>query len=100
MPRGNETITVKPQLRTDRLRDPSGSAPAEYDISGCLSWPRASLEEGKGWVGIAGVNVKAPAGSVIPRTALVELDGKTYSVDGEPQDYGRKGVIVQLTRVS
>lgn len=102
MPRGTETLTVKPQVKVDKLRSSTAEAPATYEVTGCLSWPRSSLEEGKGWVGIDGRSVKCPPGTDIPRTARVVLsfDGLEYEVDGTPQDFGRKGVIVQLTRVS
>lgn len=98
--RGKETITVKPQAQVDRLREATGPAPESYPISNCLVWPRASEEEGRGWIGIEGYGVLAPAGSVIPRTAIVEYDGRDYEVEGEPQDFGRRGVIVTLARVS
>lgn len=98
--RGRETITVKPQVKVDRLRSSTDPAPEPYDITGCLVWPRASHEEGKGWVGIEGRNVKCPPGSVVPRTARVVVGGEEYEVDGEPQDFGRKGVILTLSKVS
>lgn len=102
--RGTETITVIPQVVTDRLRDPSGAAEPPYDIEGCIVWPRQSEEEGKGWVQIDGENVFAPPGSVVPATARVELRGKTYDVEGSPGDYrlrGRqKGILIVLKSVS
>lgn len=98
--RGRETITVKPQQEVDRLREPTGPAPESYTISGCLVWPRAAQEAGRGWVGIEGYGVLCPAGSTVPRTAIVAYDGEDYEVEGEPQDFGRRGVILTLSRVS
>lgn len=97
--RGTETITVKPQVKVDKLRGSSGPAPEPYDIEGCKSWPLASHEEGKGWVGIDGKGVLCPAGSVVPASAIVTLKGEDYEVRGFPQDFGRKGIILTLTRV-
>jgi len=101
--RGSETVTVKPQVKVDRLRNPSGTAPEPYDIKGCFIWPRASLEEGKGWVTVEGLQVFAPAGSVVPASARVNARGEDYEVDGVPGDYrmhGRqRGILITLKRV-
>jgi len=101
--RGSETITVKPQVKVDRLRDSTAAAPASYTIAGCIVWPRSAQEEGKGWVQIDGQNVFCPPGSVVPATARVVLRGEEYEVDGTPGDYqmhGRsKGLLVVLVRV-
>lgn len=101
--RGNETITVKPQVKVDKLRTSTEAPPAPYDIPGCIVWPRSSKEEGKGWVTIDGENVFCPPGSVVPASARVTLRGVEYEVQGTPGDYrlhGRqRGILAVLKTV-
>ena len=65
---------------------------------------RISTEEGKGWVIVEGRQIIAPFGSDILATDQVEVDGETWSVDGEPGEYenkrGRgKATIFYLSRL-
>lgn len=94
-----ERITVKPQVKVDRLRDPEGAAaPEPFDVPRCKVWPRSSHEEGKGWITIDGFNVFTPPGYDIPASALIVLRGETWSVVGNPGVYD-KGTLITLKRV-
>lgn len=103
MAKGNETITVVRKPRVDKLKPTSG-VEQRFDIEGCIVWPRAAVEEGRGWIQKAGQNVFAPAGSDIRPDDEVIVRGLRYSVEGIPGDFRsrrgkRKGLLVNLERV-
>ena len=100
---GTRTIVVVRAPKVDRLSTPSTEEPPKHDVEDCAVLPRTSLEEGKGWVVVAGRMVIAPYGSDILATDLVEVDGETWEVDGEPGDYENrrgkpKAMILYLKR--
>lgn len=84
---GERTVVVVREPKVDRLSDPAQGPAAEHDIEGCAVIPRASNEEGKGWVTIEGWMVIAPYGSDVLSTDKVRYDSKVWDVDGEPGDY-------------
>lgn len=84
---GERTVTVVREPKVDRLSDPAQGPAAEHDVEGCAVIPRASNEEGKGWVNIEGWMVIAPYDSDVIATDKVRYDGKLWDVDGEPGDY-------------
>lgn len=94
-----EAVKVVRNPRPSKLR-PNPGAEQRFDVEGCLVWPRASNEEGKGWVQISGYGVLFPAGSDIVASDQVLCRGELHSVVGKPGDYGRKGIIVTLERVA
>lgn len=102
MPKGTETVTVVRKPRVDKLK-PTPAVEERFDIEKCIVWPRASHEEGKGWVQIEGYNVFAPPGSDIVADDQVICRGEIHSVDGKPGDYQKngkgKGLLVTLERV-
>lgn len=100
---GTRTVTVVRQPRVDRLDPNPPPAAIEHDIEGCAIVPRASQEEGKGWVVVEGYSVFAPHGADVTADDRVRFDGVLWDVDGEPGDYenkrGRgKATIFYLTR--
>lgn len=104
---GKRTVVVVRAQKVDRLDDPSATPPAEHDIDGCAVLPRASFEEGKGWVIVEGRQVIAPYGADVTADDKVRLEpgGPLWSVDGEPGDYEDKkargkATIFYLTRRS
>lgn len=80
---GTRTVTVVRAAKVDRFDDPTG-APAEHDVEGCAILPRASKEEGKGWVIHEGWQVIAPYDADVTADDSVRLDGELYSVSGKP----------------
>lgn len=79
----------------------------ETAIGGCVVWPRTSSElvQGQDTV-IVGLNLLAPAGTVIQPTDQVKVAGTLYEVDGQPGDWTNPftswdaGVQVALKTVS
>lgn len=97
--RGAETVTVIRKPRVDRLGT-STEPTLEFEIKDCLLWPRASLEDGKGWVQVAGYGILFPPGTDIRATDQVRARGELHAVEGKPGDYGKKGIIATLKSVS
>lgn len=100
---GTRTVTVVRQPRVDRLDPNPPPAAIEHDIEGCAIVPRASQEEGKGWVVVEGYSVFAPHGADVTADDRVRFDGVLWDVDGEPGDYENKrgqgkATIFYLTR--
>lgn len=89
-PIGKRTVTVIRAPKVDRLKGDAAGPPAEHDIKGCVVTPRASNEEGKGWVIVEGRMIVAPYGSDVRATDKVRVDGLVWEVDGEPGDYEDK----------
>lgn len=88
---GRRTVTViREPARRDKLDDATSGPAAEHDITGCAILPRASQEEGKGWVILRGRMVVAPHGADILATDKVRYEGKIWDVEGEPGDYEDK----------
>jgi hypothetical protein len=87
---GKRTITVIRAPKTDKLKTAPAGAPPEHDIEGCAVLPRASEEEGRGWVIHDGRMIIAPFGADVLATDQVRVDGVTWEVDGEPGDYEDK----------
>lgn len=99
--RGNETITVFPHTGQDR--DGIDTYGTEYDVEGCIPWPRTSDELSEGGT-VIGENVFVPAGgAAIKAQDNVVLREVRYAVDGKPGDFrksGRaKGVLVLLKAI-
>ena len=94
-----EKVTVIRPIRVDKYRDPSEEPAPEHDVARCKVWPRSSLEEGKGWITLDGLNVLMPAGADVKSGDQVRVRGDVYNVEGRPADYGRPGVLVTLTTV-
>lgn len=101
---GKRTVTVVRAPKVDRFDDAS-TVPSEHDIEGCAVLPRASYEEGRGWVTVEGRQVIAPYGSDVTSDDKVRLEpgGPLWSVEGEPGDYENtkakgKATIFYLTR--
>lgn len=84
---GKRTVVVVREPKRDRLDGPAQGPPNEHDIEGCAVLPRASNEEGRGWVIVAGRMIVAPFGSDVLATDKVRVDGVLWDVDGEPGDY-------------
>ena len=88
---GKRTITVIRAPKVDKLKTAPAGEPPEHTIAGCAILPRASEEEGRGWVILEGRMIIAPYGADVLATDLVRLDdGTTWEVDGEPGDYENK----------
>lgn len=76
-------------------------------VEGCAVSPRTEEEiTGNGRLGVVrGLNAYMPAGTVVTATDLVEINGVTYRIDGDPAYWknpytGRRpGVVLALTRV-
>lgn len=99
MPTGHETIEIHAAPERDRNGDAIGPAPAPVTVEGCITWPKRSLEEGRGWVTIDGLDLYLPPGVPVPAAEdQVLARGGTWSVDGEPAVYNEKGAIVSLKR--
>lgn len=92
MPRGAETVTIIPRSPdTDPLRDPVANAPAPYDLDGCHVIPRASTEQGRGYVGIDGYEIYYYGPLEVDRTSRVTVRGVTQNIEGKPQDFQNRG---------
>lgn len=87
---GERTVTVIREPKVDRLDDPAQGPAAEHDITGCAVLPRASTEEGKGWVILDGRMIIAPFNADVLATDRVRVDGVVWDVDGVPGDYEDK----------
>ena len=92
-----ETVRVVRKARVDKLK-PAAGPTEEFDIKRCVVVPRASHEEGRGWVQIDGYTVLTPKGSDIRPDDQVICRGEIHSVIGKPGDFGRKGILVTLER--
>lgn len=105
MPTGVETITRVRKPKVDRLKTPTVEPVPNEDFTSCQEVPRASQEEGRGWVGIGGFDIYCfdEACDVIG-TDQVIFRGKTYNVDGEPQRFVKRGrfkaVLIKLKAVT
>lgn len=104
MPTGTEVVYILPERARDRHGDPTGAAPAEIEVRGAVTWPRTSIEEGRGEVIIAGLNVFLPGGAPKPGPKdQMRARDEVYDVDGEPGTYLKggveKGTIVNLKKV-
>lgn len=97
--RGKETVLVRRAQKVDKLRPAAAAAP-EHPLEGCLVWPAASKEEGKGWIQIDGYDFLARPGADVVATDEVQVRGDWYQVEGKPADYGRRGVLVNARRTS
>lgn len=100
---GADVITVVRKPQVDRLKPVAGPA-EEFDIQGCMAIPRASQEEGRGWVQTSGYTVYAPGGSDVKAEDQVRFRGQLYSVEGEPGDLRnkagkRKALAITLEKV-
>lgn len=87
---GTRTIVVVRETKVDRFDDAPAAAPDRHDVTGCAVLPRTSHEEERGWVIVDGRMIIAPYGADVLATDKVEVDGKTWEVDGEPGDYENK----------
>lgn len=101
---GVDVITVVRKPQVDRLKPTPGPV-QEFDVEGCMAIPRASNEEGQGWVQISGYTVYAPGGSDVREDDQVRFRGRLYSVEGVPGDLRdrkgkKKALAVTLERVS
>lgn len=106
--KGATTVTVVRKPRKDRLK-PEASAEERFDLPGCIVFPRASNEEGAGWIQISGENLFIPAGSsprwkdVVAEDEIILREAR-YSVTGEPGYFEKsgkaKGILVTLEKVT
>lgn len=99
---GNETITVIRPPGRDPFGDLLPGGTVEFDVGGCLFAPGPSRELGfaANQVDSDGT-VYAPPGTEVQATDRVRLRGRTYSVVGDPQDWGSSaGVVIVLRRVT
>lgn len=97
-----ETVTIVRQAVADPLKPSTGPA-QEIPVKRCVVIPRASQEEGAGWVQIDGFTVWAPVGSDFRPDDRVRVRGELYSVEGKPGVFPVKrglGVSVTLERVA
>lgn len=104
MPTGTETVFILPEQPRDRHGDPTGDPLAEIQVDGAITWPRTSVEEGRGEVIIAGLNVFLPPDSPKPGPKdRMRARDTVYEVDGEPGVYlkggAEKGTLVNLKKV-
>lgn len=83
---GKRTVTVIRGGRVDRLSDDAPST-TEHDVKGCAILPRATEEEGKGWVVREGWQVIAPHDADVTADDKVRVDGEVFSVDGQVARY-------------
>lgn len=96
---GNESIFIIPAGEKDRHGDPVGAPAAEVEVRDCLTYPRSSLEQGRGWVTIDGLNVFIPAGGQVPTARdQVRAREQVWAVEGNPAVYTGRGTIVNLKR--
>ena len=101
--RGKETVQVRPQALVDPIRGPIGGSAAPYDLKKCIVIPRASYEEGKGYVGILGYTVVYWGKASAPElTAKILVRDETHEIEGV-QDFRqtKRGapVIIQTLQV-
>lgn len=99
---GKRTITVIRKAKVDRLSTTPAPDAVEHDIPGCAILPKATLEEGKGWVVTDDMQVFAPYGADIQADDLVLIPGdpKAWNVEGTPADYENKHAIGKATLVT
>ena len=95
-----ETIRRRPQ-RPTRLGDPVGSVPPWVLIPNCVVIPRESQDfEQRGRVIVHGFLIRTKAGVTILDTDEIEVRGKIYQVDGAVANFGRKGLLLYVRKVS
>jgi hypothetical protein len=86
-----------------RVRDAYGAlSPAgpSYEVRGCRLAPGDTTErEDRATTVTTTHTLYAPAGSVFPTTARVEVGGIVAEVDGDPEVWPGRGVVVRLKRV-
>lgn len=96
-----ETVTIIRKAKVDKLKPASGPT-AEIDVKRCVVLPRASNENGGGWVQESGWTIYAPVGSDFRPDDMVRVRGLTYAVEGVPGVFPVKrglGVAVTTERV-
>lgn len=105
MPSGVEEIVRIRKAKVDRLKPQPATEPDERTFGNCQEVPRASYEEGRGWVGIGGYDIYCfDPECDVTRTDEVRFRGVTYRVDGDPQRFTKRGrfkaVLIKLEAVS
>lgn len=93
------TATVlEEQVTTDAYGDTT-TVEVSTDVAGCLFAPRSSTEraDSRTPAVITGASLYAPAGTVISPTSKIIVNGETYTVEGQPGDWG-VGIEVALQR--
>ncbi len=91
-----ETVTViRPAGRT-QLGDEVG-VPTEFDIDGCQFAPGPSREGGFASEQIrTDGTIYAPPDVDVRATDRIRVRGQLFSVVGQPQEWGRFGVVIAL----
>ncbi len=91
-----ETVTVIRRAGRDAFGDETGT-PTEFDIDGCLFAPGESRESGLGSEQVrTDATIYAPPDVDVRATDRVRVRGQLYSVVGQPQAWGRFGVVISL----
>jgi hypothetical protein len=96
-----ETVTVVRPTGRDAFGDPLPGTPAEHDIPGCLFAPGPSTENNTAAQQVdTDATVYAPPGADVLATDRVRARGNLFDVVGDPQVWGRAGVVIVLRKVT
>lgn len=104
MAKGNETVTVVRPARVDKLSTAPAGEPPTFQLENCQLIPRATKEDGGGWVNIGGWEIwcfTEPSQPVL-HTDRVVVRGKTLELEGEPARFDKRGRFkaLKLTTVA
>jgi hypothetical protein len=96
-----ETVVVLRPPGKDRFGDPAAGDTAQFDLPGCLFAPGPSIERNTAANQVdSDATVYAPAGSDVRAADRLRVRGVVYDVIGNPQDWGRAGVVIALRLVT
>lgn len=91
-----ESVIRYPAVEKDRFGDPTGTS-RPVTIDGAIVYPRSSNEDADAAnMVIDRLGMLLPVGTTVTAEDQFSVRGKRYSVEGEPYDTRRKGVLVSL----
>lgn len=96
-----ETVQVVRTASRDRYGDPTGADQPPRPLDGCLVAPGSSVENNDHANQISStVTLYTPVDADIRPTDRIIVRGLTYEVDGESQQWGNQGLVINLRRVT